>query len=67
MNDPSPAYLTTEEAAAYTSIPASTLITLRSRGGGPLFIKRGKTVRYAIIALDAWMQAQTQSTESSPS
>ncbi len=58
-----PAYLTTEEAAAYTRIPASTLTTLRSRGGGPDYIKRGKTVRYASLALDVWMQSQEKNSD----
>lgn len=36
----------TKEASKITGDPVSTLETLRCRGGGPPFIKRGKSVRY---------------------
>ena len=34
------------EASQITGTPVATLETLRVRGGGPEFIKRGKSVRY---------------------
>jgi len=46
----------TEEASRITGVPACTLATWRSRGGGPPFLKLGgRTVRYQRRALFAWM------------
>lgn len=46
----------TEEASQITGVPACTLATWRSRGGGPPFLKLGgRIVRYQRRALFAWM------------
>ena len=45
----------TEEASRITGVPAATLETKRTRGGGPAFIKRGKTVMYRRRTLLEWM------------
>jgi len=53
-------YLDTDAASAFLNIPADTLITWRSRGKGPPFLKpEGSLVRYDINALREWMAAQT--------
>jgi hypothetical protein len=47
--------LTTNEAAARVGLAPITLAKLRCTGGGPLFHKIGRAVRYAPEALDAWL------------
>ena len=55
----SPAF-NTEQAASYTGLASATLEGLRSRGGGPRFVRYGrKAVRYLIADLDAWMAERT--------
>lgn len=53
-----PAWVDTENASRYTSIPASTLETMRNRGGGPVFRKLGRAVRYRVADLDRYMESQ---------
>jgi len=50
-------YLRTPQAAAYCGISVSTMEKLRLSGGGPLFLKRGRTVLYRQADLDAWMES----------
>lgn len=51
----SPAF-NTSQASAYTGLAYATLECLRTRGGGPRFIKYGrKAVRYLRADLDAFM------------
>jgi hypothetical protein len=47
-------FVDTEAAARYLALEAHTLECYRSRGGGPVFYKFGKWVRYAVADLDAW-------------
>ena len=47
--------LTTAEAAAYTGIAVSTLEKRRVYGGGPAFLKLGRSVRYRLEDLDAFL------------
>jgi hypothetical protein len=47
-------FVDTEAAARYLALEAHTLECYRSLGGGPVFHKFGKWVRYAIDDLDAW-------------
>ena len=42
-------------AAIYTGFGESYLNKLRSKGGGPMFIKHAGTVRYAPDDLDVWL------------
>lgn len=52
----------TEEASRITGVPACTLATWRSRGGGPEFLKLGgRTVRYQRRALFTWMAERRRS------
>jgi excisionase family DNA binding protein len=54
---PSAKVLRTRDAAEYVGIGESTLTNLRVSGGGPRFIKLGKTVLYDVRDLDKWMNA----------
>jgi hypothetical protein len=61
-------YLTAPQAAEYSGVPQATLATLRSRGGGPRFIKRpgGKRILYRKVDLDAWLEAGLRGSTSAP-
>lgn len=60
-------YANTSATSAYTSIPISTLETLRVRGGGPTFIKTGKKVLYDLNDVDEYMLQRKQiSTSDTP-
>jgi excisionase family DNA binding protein len=47
-------YMTVKAAAAYLAVSPSTLNKLRCHGGGPMFYKFGRAVRYKVVDLDAW-------------
>ncbi|MEO9611981.1 MULTISPECIES: hypothetical protein [Alphaproteobacteria] len=49
--------VTTEEASRLTGVPVATLVALRSRGGGPRFLKPAGTrsVRYIRLELYRWL------------
>jgi hypothetical protein len=49
--------LPAEGAADYCGCSTSYLNKLRSIGGGPVFIKRGRRVIYDTLDLDAWLDA----------
>lgn len=49
--------LTTRQAAEYLSLSKYTLECWRSRGEGPKYLKLGRSVRYRIEDLDAFMQS----------
>lgn len=48
---------TTKEAAATLGLSAFTLEAWRVRGGGPIFLKLGKAVRYPQQELDAFKES----------
>ena len=48
-----------QEAAEYLCVSKSFLDKARIYGGGPAFMKFGKSIVYSTDALDAWMQACT--------
>lgn len=52
--------MTTPEAADYLRLSCKTLETWRSRGGGPAFVKQGRSVRYPVSYLDDYLQQQTR-------
>lgn len=57
--------LNTAQASAYTGLAAKTLETLRTRGGGPRFVRYGrKAVRYLKADLDAFVAERTISSTS---
>ncbi len=53
MNSP---WMTEKEAGPYTRHSVSTLQKRRVYGGGPRYVKRGRSVYYHIEDLDAWMR-----------
>lgn len=50
----------TDEAAYYLKLARATLEAWRVRGGGPVFIKLGKAVRYRKADLDAFLEKNTR-------
>ena len=56
----------TPEAARITGTPQPSLETMRSRGGGPVFIKRGHKVLYTRRALFEWLRAGRRISTSDP-
>jgi excisionase family DNA binding protein len=55
LSPPTPAVLTTTEAAAYLSIQPTTLEQWRWNGKSPRFVKIGRSVRYRVADLDAFL------------
>ena len=56
----------TPEASRITGTPQPSLETMRTRGGGPIFVKRGKKVLYTRRALFEWLQAGQRTSTSDP-
>ncbi|PCI52879.1 MAG: hypothetical protein COB36_14145 [Alphaproteobacteria bacterium] len=52
---PSVMLLTVEQAAMYLGLARSTLNKWRCHGGGPVFIKMGRSVRYRQADLEIFM------------
>lgn len=59
-------FVDTEAAARYLALEAHTLECYRSLGGGSVFHKFGKWVRYAVDDLDAWAESCRRVTTASP-
>jgi predicted DNA-binding transcriptional regulator AlpA len=57
--------LNTNEAATCLSLSRSRLAKLRWAGGGPKFIRVGRTVLYRVSDLENWLDAQTRKSTSS--
>jgi hypothetical protein len=58
---PSPAYVRTRQAAALLGVSFRSLITWRSRGGGPAFRRvgpGGRTILYELKDLVEWAQSR---------
>ena len=47
------------DAASYIGLAPATLAKLAVFGGGPDYLKLGRSVRYRQSALDAWLVART--------
>jgi predicted DNA-binding transcriptional regulator AlpA len=58
--------LPTEHAAAYLGLSPKTLETLRTRCGGPPFLKLGRRVVYRKADLDTWLAARVRRSTSDP-
>lgn len=58
--------LDTSGAARHMGMSKSTLEKLRVFGGGPRFLKLGRTVRYRSSDLDAWMGERLVTSTSDP-
>ena len=57
------ALMTVQQAADYLGLAVSTLNKWRCLGGGPVFLKMGRAVRYRQKNLDSYMEtAERQST-----
>jgi predicted DNA-binding transcriptional regulator AlpA len=58
-NDPLvlPEYLNSKQAATLTGFSPKALERMRHRGEGPTYAKVGKSIRYAVADLRAWMEA----------
>lgn len=59
-------FVDTEAAARYLALEGHTLECYRSLGGGPIFHKFGKWVRYAVDDLDVWAESCRRVTKASP-
>lgn len=57
-------WVDTEGAAKHVGLAVSTMEKLRVTGGGCQYSKRGRSVRYRISDLDAWMSAKLIETTS---
>lgn len=51
-------FCTTKEAAKYLGLKRTTLEAWRCRGGGPRYLKLGRSVRYRLSDLDAWVESR---------
>ncbi len=52
-----PAALSEKGAAAYVAMSRPYLRRARREGHGPAFVRLGRTIRYAVADLDAWLNA----------
>ena len=52
-----PQYLNPKDAARFTSFTPKALERKRQRGEGPRYSKVGKSIRYALADLRAWVEA----------
>ena len=66
MNINSPAAMRPDIAAAYLSLSTQRLAKMRLFGGGPLFIKAGRSVLYRREDLDAWLASLSRHSTSDP-
>ncbi|MBN8661084.1 MAG: helix-turn-helix domain-containing protein [Candidatus Obscuribacter phosphatis] len=58
--------LTDEELATVLNIPVRTLRNFRYRGGGPKFVKIGASVKYQMIDVEEWLNANKRESTSQP-
>ena len=61
---PEPGVLTTPAAAEYVGLSPATLETMRTRGGGPVFVKLGSRVVYRREDLDSWVKERRRKSTS---
>jgi predicted DNA-binding transcriptional regulator AlpA len=59
-----PVVLTPKEAARSLKLSNSWLAKARMRGDGPPFIRIGRSIRYAEVALTKWMKSRQRSSTS---
>jgi hypothetical protein len=50
--------LTPDAAAAWLAIPVKTLAWWRYQLSGPIYIKCGRSIRYRLSDLEAWVESQ---------
>lgn len=56
--EPAPQWVNTAYAARHLHMHEVTLRKWRVRGEGPRYQKRGRTVRYRLADLDAWLNGK---------
>ena len=56
--DAQPKVLTARETASFLGLAESTLAKWRCTGDGPQYLKLGKSVKYRLIDLNAWLEDQ---------
>lgn len=61
---PTTTLMTVNQAADYLGLAVSTLNKWRCHGGGPVFIKMGRAVRYRTEDLDAFISGSSLSSTS---
>lgn len=54
-----------DATAQYLTVAVPTLRKWRTQGGGPVFLKLGRAVRYDVADLDAWLTARRCASTSS--
>jgi hypothetical protein len=59
--------LNQSEAAKMLRLSARTMERLRVSGSGPLYVKCGRSVRYRVCDLEAWIAARVVGSTSEPS
>ena len=57
-------FLNTAQAAFYIGLSKRTLEKMRVTGGGPVYRKHGRYVRYHIDDLNAWSEARCKTSTS---
>ena len=57
-------FLNTAQAAFYIGLSKRTLEKMRVTGGGPIYRKHGRYVRYHIDDLNAWSKARAKASTS---
>ena len=57
-NPPTDKIMPPTEAAGYVGLSDSMLAKMRCLGGGPVYFKLGRAVRYRQDDLDAWLNAR---------
>ena len=57
-------FLSTAQAAFYVGLSRRTLEKMRVTGGGPIYRKHGRYVRYHIDDLNAWSEARSKTSTS---
>jgi len=62
-----PAILRPSEAGSYLSLSRQRLAKLRLEGGGPAYIKAGRSVLYRIEDLENWLAANRRKSTSDTS
>jgi predicted DNA-binding transcriptional regulator AlpA len=60
--------LTTDQAAALCKLSPRTFESLRVKGGGPIFIRLGRAIRYRLEDVEAWIRdhSRRNTSEESP-
>jgi len=64
---PADTLLDVQNSAARLGLSMSTLNKLRCHGNGPKYAKLGKSIRYRIADLDAWITANLRASTSEAS